>query len=207
MERPTHGIPGDAGDTNSTGIPNKFIPFRSSRRDGWSGDAGDTNSTDIPRQVHILSVVRDKEPYPGTSAEHRKPINQITECDVANFVIAGQAAGLNRYQDIATKNATYPGKGTALGLIYVALKHAGEAGELAEHIGKAMRDDGFGTLPVNLTHARREAIIKELGDNLWYLTAACDELDIKLLDVVLANLRKLADREKRGALSGSGDNR
>lgn len=132
---------------------------------------------------------------------------------------------LDQYQNIATKSAIYPGQGTALGLAYVALKLNGEAGEFAEHIGKAMRDDGLivgplhtnsafgGHIPGNyftsmeLTPKRRALIIKEIGDVLWYLSAACNELGITLKEAAATNLQKLYDRTERDTLRGSGDER
>ena len=146
------------------------------------------------------------------------PINKITRKDVEEF-----GGSLDEYQCIATQSAFYPGQGTALGLVYVGLKLNGEAGELAEHIGKAMRDDGFvtpisedgceqlralsGFFAGHLTDTRRALIIKEIGDVLWYLSAACNELGIKLSEVAATNLEKLCDRGERNALQGSGDER
>lgn len=125
---------------------------------------------------------------------------------------------LDIYQETATKSAIYPGQGTPLGLAYVALKMNGEAGEFAEHVGKAMRDDdlmngGPTDRPViidchsGLTQERRELLIKEIGDVLWYLSAACNELGIALSDAALGNLEKLYDRTQRDVLRGSGDER
>lgn len=149
-------------------------------------------------------------------------INKITRKDIEIFANPLYRS-LDRYQRIATKSAIYPGQGTPLGLAYVALKLNGEAGELAEHIGKAMRDDDlfitfiepaiedqpkqhyFGF--TELTPQRRTAIIKEIGDVLWYLSAACNELGITLSEVALTNLEKLCDRSERDALRGSGDER
>lgn len=156
-------------------------------------------------------------------------INQITRVDVEAFknrYILGEGdAGLNEYQQIATKSAIYPGQGTPLGLAYVALKMNGEAGEFAEHVGKAMRDDKFGELRMHhgrnedgsewsgayfsgtLTPERRALLIKEIGDVLWYLSAACNELGISLSEAATTNLEKLCDRSERNALRGSGDER
>ena|ERR1700753_1873853 len=149
-------------------------------------------------------------------------INQISGNDVYTFHTDCELRfnSLNEYQSIATKSAIYPGQGTPLGLVYVALKLNGEAGELAEHVGKAMRDDDLmgshfeldGPNSISLaqhalTSERRELIIKEIGDVLWYLSAACNELGISLSDAALTNLKKLADRSKRDALRGSGDDR
>lgn len=148
-------------------------------------------------------------------------INRIDEFDIAKQETYGY---LNDYQRAATKSAIYPGQGTALGLAYCALKLNGEAGELAEHVGKAMRDDGLVYEPhqrsafgenltsrmfaaIETTPERRVALVKEVGDVLWYLSAICNELGITLNDAAVTNLRKLADRQARGVQRGSGDNR
>lgn len=143
-------------------------------------------------------------------------INRITAEDIDYFV---ENPGLDIYQEIAKKSAIYPGRNTALGLAYVALKLNGEAGELAEHVGKAMRDDDLSEYIGEsengksafylgeLTPERENLIIKELGDVLWYISAACNELGITLEQVATANLLKLHDRTERNKLQGSGDNR
>lgn len=135
-------------------------------------------------------------------------INKITEEDVFEF---SAYSDFLRYQKIATKSAIYPGRDTSTGLMYTALKLNGEAGELAEHVGKAMRDDSFGSYKagceIPLTDARRDLIIKELGDVLWYVSAICNELQISLPTVALLNLEKLKSRTDRQKLQGSGDER
>lgn len=152
-----------------------------------------------------------------------KTINLITREDVESFKVIGKHVHINmldHYQEMATKSAIYPGQGTPLGLAYVALKMNGEAGEFAEHVGKAMRDDGLifdatesaSEVPRNImfgipTPERRALLIKEIGDVLWYLSAACNELNISLSEAALTNLEKLCDRGERNALSGSGDKR
>ena len=69
-------------------------------------------------------------------------------------------------------------------------------------VKKAMRDDGQ-----VITPDRTAAIVKELGDLLWYAARLADELGVPLSEVMQANLDKLQDRMNRGVLSGSGDNR
>jgi NTP pyrophosphatase (non-canonical NTP hydrolase) len=54
---------------------------------------------------------------------------------------------------------------------------------------------------------RREAILKELGDPLWYITSLADDLGYTLQEVVDANVEKLSSRRDRGVIHGSGDNR
>ena len=150
-----------------------------------------------------------------------KPINNVDGDAVDNFV---EEPTLANYQRLATRTAIYPGQGTPLGLAYCALKLNGEAGELAEHVGKAMRDDmlmevatdydtdGIGPMIVStnmndLTPERKSLLIKEVGDVLWYASAICNELGISLEDAATQNLVKLWDRSKRNALQGSGDTR
>lgn len=158
-------------------------------------------------------------------------INQITQTDIDVFEqdlkvwedmsdnpLYESPNTADLYQRISTKSALYPGQGTQLGLTYAALKLNGEAGELAEHVGKAMRDDGMmnglyvdnGCVQsegIALTPERRELIIKEIGDCLWYLSALCNELKITLAYAMLCNLKKLASRTANKTLRGSGDNR
>ena len=126
---------------------------------------------------------------------------------------------LNEYASKAMQTAIYPGAGTPMGLAYVALKMNGEAGEFAEHLGKAMRDEGYGGEETACqdfdlqqrayypTHERHALLVKEVGDVLWYLAAACRELNITLEDAAQINLAKLADRNARNKLQGSGDER
>jgi NTP pyrophosphatase (non-canonical NTP hydrolase) len=114
---------------------------------------------------------------------------------------------LDEYQQAALTTAIYPGKGKLLGLTYATLKLAGESGEVAEHLGKAFRDDGFGITQPELTPERHSTLKKELGDVLWYVAAAARELGLDLSEVAAANISKLASRAERGQLQGSGDDR
>ncbi len=93
----------------------------------------------------------------------------------------------------------YPGvvTGSAGELAYLALGLSGEAGEVAEKIKKFIRDGELD--PV--------AVVKELGDVFWYLTQLCQAMGTAPSDVLIGNAKKLADRELRGKLKGSGDDR
>lgn len=109
---------------------------------------------------------------------------------------------LNEYQHKAVATSIYPGKGTFIGVVYTALKLNGEAGEVAEKVGKIIRDEGS-----ILTDVRKAELKLELGDVLWYIANQASELGFSLEEIARANMDKLASRKARGTLSGSGDNR
>ncbi|HEX3451892.1 MAG TPA: nucleoside triphosphate pyrophosphohydrolase family protein [Solirubrobacteraceae bacterium] len=106
---------------------------------------------------------------------------------------------LSEYQRLSRSTAEYPRRGA---LTYPALGLAGEAGEFADHAKKVIRDDGG-----EVTPQRREAMAKELGDVLWYVAQLASELGLELEQVARDNLDKLLSRQRRGVLSGSGDER
>jgi len=109
---------------------------------------------------------------------------------------------LDEYQKQALTTAFYPERKKLGGLIYTILKLNGEAGEVAEKMGKLIRDhDSF------MSDENKILFLKELGDVLWYIAAAADELGSSLEDVAYINLAKLADRKQRNKISGSGDER
>jgi NTP pyrophosphatase (non-canonical NTP hydrolase) len=115
-----------------------------------------------------------------------------------------QPLTFNRYQHKALVHATYPqaGKGSVPGLSYTVLGLNGEAGEVAEKVKKLIRDaDG------QMTAEFRAETLKEIGDCLWYISAACRELGYSMEEAAEASLTKLDDRAARGVLGGSGDNR
>ena len=87
----------------------------------------------------------------------------------------------------------YPGHGSFAGIVYCGLG-LGEAGELAGEIKKAWRDD-HSEENNRLTPDRVNKIIHEMGDVFWYLDTLCDELNITLDDVLIANMHKINARE------------
>ncbi len=76
----------------------------------------------------------------------------------------------------------------------------GEAGEVADHLKKALRGDCS-------IEDKREDLIKEIGDVMWYLALLADELNISLDEVAKINIDKLTSRKERGKMRGSGDDR
>ena len=110
----------------------------------------------------------------------------------------------NNYQEHALEHAVYPDKGN--NLLYPALGLAGEAGETVDKIKKYWRNFGF-TQGRQLTEEQRQALLAEIGDVLWYVSALAYELECPLEDVALDNIAKLNDRRNRNVIKGEGDNR
>lgn len=83
-------------------------------------------------------------------------------------------------------------------LIENTLGLVGEAGEVSEKIKKIFRDkDKFSD----------EDVLKELGDVLFYTVALSSIFNGDLRKIMEMNMDKLNDRQQRGVLKGSGDNR
>ena len=85
-------------------------------------------------------------------------------------------------------------------LAYTGLKLAGEAGETAEKIGKAYRDN-------NGIIADEAGFMRELGDVLFYVVKLAHLRGYKMSDVIKFNVEKLLDRKARGKMHGEGDYR
>ncbi len=108
----------------------------------------------------------------------------------------------DEYQKIATTTATFDGKQEEHKLMYVALGIAGESGEIAEKIKKLIRNnDG------KLTDEYRDSLKNEIGDVLWYLSQLSRLLDLPFSEAARANVQKIQDRQARGVIKSSGDNR
>lgn len=115
----------------------------------------------------------------------------------------------NDYQVKAHSTAVYPPE---WGITYPVMKLSGEAGEVAEKIGKMMRSgvlwiDEVGEVHDGMSQAQADELVKELGDVLWYVAEIATLLGVSLQAVALKNNDKLADRSIRNLLIGEGDNR
>jgi NTP pyrophosphatase (non-canonical NTP hydrolase) len=106
---------------------------------------------------------------------------------------------LNEYQSKALETAIY-GEGSKIN--YPILGLIGEAGELANKYKKVLRDDGG-----ILSDIKKEELIMELSDVLWYCAALAKDLDTDLNTICQKNIKKLLDRRARNVIQGSGDNR
>jgi len=86
--------------------------------------------------------------------------------------------------------------------VHLVLGLVGESGEIAEKVKKLIRDNNS-----DLAQLDRDDIAAELGDVLWYTAVLASFLDLSLDDVAQRNIDKLADRQRRAVIGGSGDHR
>ncbi|MBI4101338.1 MAG: nucleoside triphosphate pyrophosphohydrolase family protein [Candidatus Nealsonbacteria bacterium] len=94
----------------------------------------------------------------------------------------------------------YPGAGK--NFVYPTLGLAGESGEVAEVVKRVIRDkNGLAD------EETKAALIKELGDVLWYLAQIAAEFGLSFDEIAVTNIEKLRSRKERGMLHGKGDNR
>lgn len=105
---------------------------------------------------------------------------------------------LNEYQQLAQRTA---GKNSEQ-LEYLIPGLSGEAGEVASVAAKVARDDDGEWSKEKITK-----LILELGDCLWFISEIARHFGYSFEQVAQMNVDKLADRQKRGVIAGSGDNR
>jgi NTP pyrophosphatase (non-canonical NTP hydrolase) len=107
---------------------------------------------------------------------------------------------LNDYQQAALRTAAPKDKPNEL--FHLLLGLVGETGEIAEKAKKIVRDKDS-----DFSQWDIENLKKELGDTLWYIAVIADHFDVSLEDVAQLNIAKLADRQKRETIGGSGNDR
>ena len=96
----------------------------------------------------------------------------------------------DEHQQAIEKFAVYPREPELTAIGYLALGLNGEAGEVAEQVKKAIRNDG------QITDERRAKILDEIGDVLWYISRIASEFNYSLGDVAEQNVAKLEQRRK-----------
>lgn len=117
----------------------------------------------------------------------------------------------DEYQDIAYSTAIYKsaymtddvtGETIELAWNYPGYGLGAETGEVLDILGKAIRDNNG-----RLNNEDIYRLRKEIGDVLWECAAIAREAGISLQACAETNLEKLASRQQRGVLKGSGDER
>lgn len=107
---------------------------------------------------------------------------------------------LSEYQRQALRTAAPKDKPNEL--LHLVLGLCGESGEIAEKFKKWVRDDGSDESRIDVAD-----LTKEIGDVLWYAAVLAAYFDVDFDEVGRVNIAKLASRQQRGVLGGSGDNR
>ncbi len=114
--------------------------------------------------------------------------------------------GFDEYQNKAAKYDLFSDS-TVDGLASPAFSEkvlglVGEAGETADKVKKIIRDKEGAASDEDV-----DAIKKELGDVLWYVSNVSRYLGLSLSDVAETNIDKLESRYQRNKLHGAGDER
>ena len=112
---------------------------------------------------------------------------------------------LNEYQKKIKKYDIFDQekrKSTDLSFISKVLGLAEEAGEVTGKFKKIYRDDNG-----EISSEKKEEIIKELGDVLWYTATIARYLDVPFEEIANKNIKKLENRFQNNKIHGSGDNR
>ena len=110
----------------------------------------------------------------------------------------------DEYQELATKYDFFEATEDTNQVAFLekVLGLVGEAGETADKIKKLIRDkDGV------VSDEDRAAVVKELGDTLWYLSSIARYLSVPLSEVAQGNIDKLESRFQRNKLHGEGEER
>lgn len=87
-------------------------------------------------------------------------------------------------------------------LAYLLPALQGEVGELSQIFAKIERDKGGCILDDDI-----ERIKSEIGDVLWMLAGLTSLYNLDLGEIAWGNVQKLTDRQRRGKINGSGDDR
>ena len=95
---------------------------------------------------------------------------------------------LDEYQQLAARTLS-PAQTPDARLANAALGLTGEAGEVAEHVKKHL----FHATPLD-----RDAVVKELGDCLWYVAALAGVVGASLDEIGERNIEKLRRRYPDG---------
>lgn len=115
-----------------------------------------------------------------------------------NIVRESDVTMTTNFEDYQEKTGTFM-MPTSKNPSYLFSGIAGEVGELCSLYAKSVRDGMKPDFGVNL--------LKELGDVQFFVSEIAKYYGISLADVADKNIEKLTDRQKRGVVGGSGDNR
>jgi len=99
---------------------------------------------------------------------------------------------INRYQSFQQKTEVK----SDFDIKYMAIGLAGEVGEVLNEIKKLERDDHN-----ILTTSRKEKLLAEMGDVMWYLAGLSNKCGFTLNDIILNNMEKLSKKNNGMAIA------
>lgn len=105
---------------------------------------------------------------------------------------------LTEFLEFAKTTAVYHGIGNNWKYPLIGL--GGEVGEVMNILKKSIRDD-YDVITIE----RQEALVKELGDVVWYFVMLCFELGINPDHVLQKNVEKLKQRLKENTVHDRGN--
>ncbi len=103
------------------------------------------------------------------------------------------------FQKATAEFAVYPPEAAET---YIFFGLLAEAGEVADKIAKVARGDK----PLDAAEFS-EAMDKEMGDILWFISQYCNHTGTTLGALMELNIAKLTSRKERDVIKGSGDDR
>ena len=156
------------------------------------------------RQLENFKKIESNTPmycttYKGmrVCAKTEERLNEIVEQLKTSKIMTNMT--LNQYQEEALKTAIYPEDKK---IIYPTLGLTGEAGEVADKVKKVIRDNNQ-----EFTDEKKRQIALEISDVLWYCATLSHDLGYTLGEIGQMNVDKLASRQRRNKIGGSGDER
>lgn len=121
------------------------------------------------------------------------------ETDLFPMSETGDLVNLTEYRTLCLNGEVGELSEKILDMVLAELVLSSKAGKLANKVKKIRRD--------GLSKKLKDGITHELGDIMWYLSILCDLNGVTMKEVAEQNIAMLADRKKRDAIKGSGDNR
>jgi hypothetical protein len=116
---------------------------------------------------------------------------------------------LQQLHDLVHSTAVFPTKdypGSTSAINYCLVGLGGEVGETLNTWKKCLRGDDA-SIASGLIEDRRQLLLKELRGTLWYLTESFRMLDSDIESEAVILINELADRQSRGVIKGTGDDR
>lgn len=151
-------------------------------------------------------------------AKKLEHINRMGRCALESLIYE-DGEEFQNFQNFTRATRVEQNPDGLIGVMTTALQKAAEAGEVAGKFAKSLRDDPFwqkklnsdigdiGRILDSIPDERRNQILHELSDDIYYISEMCNHFGISILDLMEINVHKLMKRANANTLQGSGDDR